>query len=311
MRYRTLGKTGLNVSVLGFGASSLGGVFRDVDPAEGTRAVRRAVDLGINYFDVSPYYGLTLAEERLGKALKGIGRDQLVLSTKAGRYGESDFDMSYDRITRSLEESLSRLGTDYVDILFLHDIEFVPLEVVVEDGLRALADLKRQGKARFIGVSGLPLSVFVRTLERADLDVILSYCHYSLNDTSLMDIVPLLDQRKVGVVNASPLAMGLFSDRGAPAWHPAGAHLRARCMEAVNLCRARGSDAAKLAIQFATANEVVSTTLFSTANPANVDKNVRWLDEPVDELLLRSVLAVLAPVHNETWSSGLKEYAQP
>jgi L-galactose dehydrogenase len=309
MRYRTLGSTGLAVSILSFGASSLGGVFHSVDESECIRAVHQALDVGINYFDVSPYYGLTLAETRLGKALSSVARDRYVLSTKAGRYGESLFDMSYGRIVGSVEESLERLRTDYLDIVFLHDIEFVPLTVVIEQALPALRDLQRQGKIRFVGVSGLPLTVFTRTLARAELDVVLSYCHYALNDTSLLGVLPLLSARGVGVVNASPLAMGLLSARGAPDWHPAGVRIRACCRAAAQVCEAAGADLAQLAIQFATANDAIPTTLFSTARPDNVEKNVRWLDEPIDEGLMRAVLAALEPIHNATWPSGLSEYA--
>lgn len=122
MQYRTLGATGLKVSVLSYGASSLGSVFRKIDPAEGIRTVHTAVDRGINLIDVSPYYGLTKAETVLGQALQDIPRDKVILSSKAGRYGENEFDFSYERIMQSVEESLQRLHTDYLDILLLHDI---------------------------------------------------------------------------------------------------------------------------------------------------------------------------------------------
>lgn len=115
MEYRTLGKTGLKVSALGFGASPLGGVFGDIDEAEGIRAVHAAVDLGINFFDVSPYYGLTRAETVLGKALKEIPRDRYYVATKVGRYGADQFDFSARRVAASVDESLARLNVDYSD----------------------------------------------------------------------------------------------------------------------------------------------------------------------------------------------------
>ena len=87
MQYRALGRTGLNVSFVGYGASPLGGVFGDVDESTAIRAVRRSLDLGVNFIDVSPYYGLTVAETVLGKALQGVPRDSYVLATKVGRYG--------------------------------------------------------------------------------------------------------------------------------------------------------------------------------------------------------------------------------
>lgn len=308
MKYRKLGKTGLEVSSLSFGASSLGSVFRETDDAESVRTVHTAVDMGINLIDVSPYYGLTKAETVLGKAISEISRDRFILTTKAGRYGADQFDFSEKRIISSVDESLQRLQTDYIDILFLHDIEFVPFEQVAEGAFAALDKLKQQGKIRFSGVSGLPLTVFEKSLAYTELDAVLSYCHYSLNDTSLLEILPLLEQKQVGLVSASPLSMGLLGHRPLADWHPAGEELRAACKKAVEHCTARGEDIAKLAVQFATANERIPTTLVSTANPDNIRKNIEWTDEPLDQELLAEVLAILAPVHNHSWISGQEEY---
>src|SRR5712691_1255098 len=122
MEYRPLGKTGLQVSTLGFGASPLGSVFRPIDEVEGIRTVHTALDLGINFIDVSPFYGLTRAEAVLGKALATIPRDRYYLATKIGRYGQNEFDFSAPRVTASVDESLRRLGVDYVDLIQCHDI---------------------------------------------------------------------------------------------------------------------------------------------------------------------------------------------
>lgn len=308
MKYRPLGATGLDVSVLSFGASSLGSVFRDINEEEGIRTVHTAVEQGINYIDVSPYYGLTKAETVLGKAIKGLSRDQFLLSTKAGRIGAEEFNYTAAHITASLEASLKRLETDYVDILLLHDMEFVPFEQVIEEAIPALYRLKEQGKARFVGVSGLPLHVFEKTLAKADLDVILSYCHYSLNDTSLLHILPLLQEKGVGLVSASPISMGLLSTRPVADWHPAPEELKRFCKLAAAHCAAKGEDLAKLAVQFSVANEQIPTTLVSTGSVVNITNNIAWTDEPMNEELLQEVLEILQPIHNLTWPSGRTEY---
>lgn len=232
MKYRKLGKTGLDVSILSFGASSLGSVFHETEESESIQTVHAAIDAGINLIDVSPYYGLTKAEMVLGKAIAQIPRDKFYLSTKAGRYGTQSFDFSERRILASVDESLLRLNTDYVDILFLHDIEFVPFEEVAIEAFYTLGKLKEQGKIRFAGVSGLPLSVFEKTLAHQQIDAILSYCHYSLNDTSLLEVVPLLEQHNVGLMNASPLSMGLLNTRSLPDWHPASDEIKQICKKA-------------------------------------------------------------------------------
>lgn len=308
MKTRKLGRTGLEVSVLSFGASSLGSVFRDIDESEGIRTVHEAIDAGINYIDVSPYYGRTRAETLLGKAIRDLPRDRFLLSTKAGRYGLNDFDFTRGRIVRSLDESLRRLYTDYADILFLHDVEFAPAGVIVEEAVPALQQLKKDGKIRFYGISGLPLQLFETLLPRVDVDVVLSYCHYSLNDTALLNLLPRLEEKGIGLVNASPLSMGLLSLRGTPDWHPADPELKAACLKAAELCARRGADIAKLAVQFSTSNERIPTTLVSTANPRNIRRNAAWTEEPIDRELLSEVQALLRPVHNRTWASGRPEY---
>lgn len=308
MKYRALGRSGLKVSALSFGASSLGSVFRETDDKEAVRTVHAAVDAGINLIDVSPYYGATKAETVLGNAIKEISRDRFLLSTKAGRYGVDNFDFSAARIETSLEESLRRLNTDYVDILYLHDIEFVEPSIILEEAIPALHRLKEKGKIRNSGICGLPLAMFEQLLPQIDVDAIISYCHYSLNDDSLLGLLPLLDARGVGLVNASPLSMGLLSSRGTPEWHPASAEIKDACLQAARLCAERGYDIAKLAIQYSTSNERIPTTLVSTANPDNIVSNAAWVDEPMDFALLADVLEALAPIHNRTWKSGIPRY---
>jgi L-galactose dehydrogenase len=307
MEYRTLGNTGLSTSILSFGASSLGSVFRNIDEAEGIRTVHEALDLGINLLDVSPFYGLTKAETVLGKALEGIPRDKYILSTKAGRYGEDEFDFSSARITRSVDESLLRLKLNYIDILHLHDIEHVDINRVIEESIPTLYKLKEQGKIRYHGISGLPLKIYPTVMDRVKVDAMITYCHYSINDTSLLDLLPYLEDKKVGVINASPLSMGLLTNRGTPSWHPATSEIRDVCKKAAAYCAARGADIAKLAVQFSVQNERIATTLVGTANPENIRKNVQWIEEPMDHELLLEVQQILQPVLNKSWPSGRLE----
>jgi len=307
MQYRILGKTGLKVSVLSYGASPLGSVFRDVDDAAGIKTVHTAIDLGINYIDCSPFYGNTKAETVLGKALKTVPRDDYYLATKVGRYGEDEFDFSAERVTRSVDESLSRLNVDYLDVIQCHDIEFVSLEQIINETLPALRKIKEQGKARFIGITGLPLKIFETVLGQTDVDTILSYCHYSLNDTTLRNIIPFLQEKNVGIINASPLSMGLLTNNPPPDWHPAPKDIRQTCALAAAFCREQGGSLIKLAMQFSLQNPDIHTTLAGTANPENLKRNVAWIEEPVDESLLQEVQRILQPVHDQSWPSGLPE----
>jgi L-galactose dehydrogenase len=307
MEYRSLGKTGLKVSALGFGASPLGSVFEAIDESEGERSVRLAIELGINFFDVSPYYGSTRAETVLGRALRGIPRDRYILATKVGRYGNDTFDFSAARVTRSVDESLERLGVEHVDLIQCHDIEFGNLDQVIDETLPALREVVKRGKARFIGITGLPLKIFTTVLARAEVDTVLSYCHYALNDTSLMTIMPLLKEKQVGVISASPLSMGLLSRRGAPAWHPAPMEIKQACAAANRAAESRGVDISRLAVQFALANRDIATTLVGMASCEHVRRNIEAMSEPIDMQALRDVSEVLAPVKDRAWVSGRRE----
>jgi L-galactose dehydrogenase len=307
VEYSILGKTELKVSRLSFGGSSLGGVFREVDEREAIRTVFTAIDLGINFIDCSPYYGMTRAETVLGKALKEIPRDDFYVATKVGRYGEAEFDFSAKRVTASVDESLRRLKVDYIDLIQCHDIEFGSLDQVVGETIPALRRVIEQGKARFIGITGLPLKIFRYVLDRTPVDTILSYCHYSLNDTSLEGLIPYLEEKEVGIINASPLSMGLLTERGAPAWHPAPEEIKVACAKAAAYCRSRGVDISQLALQFAVANPKIDTTLVGTASPKNLKKNAKWIESPPDQELLAEVREILKPILNKTWPSGRPE----
>jgi len=297
----------LRVSVLSFGASSLGEVFKPVDENTAIRTVHTALDLGINFIDVSPFYGYTKAETVLGKALKGIPRNRYYLATKVGRYGDSEFDFSAARSKRSVDESLKRLGVDYIDIIQSHDNEYGDLNQVVRETIPALRQVQRDGKARFVGVTGYPLKIFKEILSQTEIDSILSYNHYSLNDTTLLQIIPWLHQKNIGIINASPVSQGLLTNHQLPSWHPAPPEVREACAKAAEYCRTKGTDIAKLAIQFSLGNPDIHTTLVGTANPANIEKNVKWMGEPVEEELMSHVKNILAPIKDRVWTLGRPE----
>lgn len=314
MHYRQLGHTGLNVSVLSFGGSSLGGAFRQTDDGESIRTVHTALDLGINFIDVSPYYGATKAETVLGQALKGIARDSYILATKVGQYGDGIFDFSADRVTRSLDESCARMGVDYIDVLHCHDIEFADLNQIVDETLPALVKLREDGRIGHIGITGLPLKIFPAVIDRVGLgvvDAILSFCHYELNDSSLEKLLPYFKANRVGVINASPTGMGLLTERGVPSWHPAPKSIVEGCRRAVEYCQSVGADIVKLAVQYSISHPAIATTLVGTASPENIEKNVRFAEEPVDFELMARVLEILRPIHNHNFTRGREENRDP
>jgi L-galactose dehydrogenase len=304
MRYTALGRTSLVVSEIGFGAATLGDEYGPIDPAEGCRAVHSAMDRGVNFFDVSPYYGRTLAESRLGEFLAGR-RDRVVLATKVGRYDRDPphgFDFSAARVRRSVEESLRRLRTEFIDVYLAHDIEFAPPGLVLEETLPAMRLLQQQGKVRFVGITGYPLDLLRDVAERAEVDVVLSYCHYNLLNTRLLySLAPFARERGIGLINASPLHMGALTHAGPPAWHPAPEPVLHAARAAAAYCRNRGADLAELALGFA-AGGPADVTLLGLRSAAEVEASVTAFGRDPDPEVLAGVRTILAPVLDREWS---------
>src|SRR3984885_14019283 len=271
MNYRKLGKTDLNLSLIGFGGAALGGVFGNVEPGEGVRAVHLAVDSGINFFDTSPYYGITLAETRLGAALAGR-RERVILATKCGRYGFDGFDFSAKRVIASMDESLRRLQTDYIDLFQVHDVEFGDVQQIIHETLPALRQLQQQGKARYIGVTGYPPRLLRRIAEATPVDSILTYCHYNLLNTDMDGVLTAFARKRgIGLINASGLCMGLLTEHGPPDWHPAPQQVRDAAGKAAEFCREQGADISEVALRFCLDHPYVASTLIGISTPRQVE----------------------------------------
>ena len=311
MIYNELGKTGLEVSNLGFGASSLGGVFRNIDEKEAIQAVFTAVENGINFIDVSPYYGHLKAETVLGKALKDIPRDKFILSTKVGRYGKdgvNTWDYSAKKAVESVYESMERLNVDYIDLINVHDVEFADLNQVAKETLPALVELREKGVVGHVGITDLQpenLTWLVENTPEGTVESILNFCHYCLNDDLLTEYFDFFESRGIGIINASPLSMGLLSQRGTPDWHPATQELKDACAKAAEFCKNQGYPIEKLALQYSTGNnEHIATTLFSSANPANVLKNISYVSEPADPELVAEVREIIGDQMRVRWKNS-------
>jgi len=310
MKTRPLGRTGLQVSTLSFGASSLGGVFHAVEEADAIRAVHAALDLGINYFDVAPAYGGTRSETVLGKALRGIPRDRYFLSTKIGKYtnpekyGDDTLDYSRERSRRSIDESAARLGTDYFDIIHIHDIEYEGrrhTEWALGEGFEAVSELKAEGRIGAVSFGIYPMDLWHRILTTLPVDAGLVHNHYSLHDTRMLELLPLAKERGIGLINASPFGSGLLTDRGPADWHPANAEQRAVFKQAADFCAAQGTNISKLSLQFSSQHPGIATTMFSSASADSVKRNVAWAEESYDLTLVEEVRQILKPVTHIDW----------
>ena len=305
----------MKISHLSFGASSLGSVFHATKLDESIRAVEVAIEGGINFIDVSPYYGHYKAETVLGQALKGIPRDKYYLSTKVGRYGkdgQNTWDYSAQRVTDSVYESMERLGIDYIDLINVHDVEFqasLPggLQKIAEETLPALTELRSKGVVGHVGITDLQLENLKWVIEHSEegtVESILNFCHYCLNDDKLVDFMDFFESKGIGIINASPLSMGLLSQRGVPDWHPAPKPLVEACAKAAAHCAEKGYPIERLAIQYSVSNPRIAGTLFSSANPANVKRNIEWANEEPDWQLVKEVQDIIGDQQRVSWANS-------
>lgn len=310
MKYNEIGKTGMKVSALSFGASSLGSVFRSTREEEALEAVYTAIEGGMNFIDVSPYYGHYKAETVLGKALQNIPREKYYLSTKVGRYGKdgvNTWDYSAKRAQESVYESMERLHIDHIDLINVHDVEFADLNQVINETLPALVELREKGIVSHVGITDLQLENLKWVIEHVPagtVESVLNFCHYCLCDDKIVDFLDFFEEHNVGIISASPLSMGLLSQRGVPDWHPAPKPLVEACKKAVEHCASKGYPIEKLAMQFALSNDRIATTLFSSANPENVKKNLAFIEEPIDWQLVEEVREIIGDQQRVSWANS-------
>lgn len=308
MERRRLGKTDLSLPIVGFGASSLGAEFRSVKLDEVLASVRTALEVGFDFIDTAAYYGRGMSEVLLGIALVGVPRDQYKLCSKLGRFDVNHFDFSAKRVAESIDVSLHRLRTDHLDIIICHDIEFVPIQQVIDETIPAIRKIQQAGKVRYVGISGYPMKIFREVLAQTDLDCIMSYNQYTLQNTRLADeLVPLLKSKGVGVMNAGPFAARLLSNAPLPVWHKDPQIVRDAARQAAEHCQKHGVDIAQLALQFSCSNPDLTTTVAGSANPENIRRWAQWIQQPIDQQLLADVLKIFEPVKNIGHKEGLPE----
>jgi len=310
MKYSSLGRTGLEVSRISFGCAGFGNIYTPVSQDEATACIRKAYEeYGINYFDTSSAYGKDgLSETVLGKGLSdGNMRQKVIVATKCGDY-ESDAyyqDYSCKGVIDKFEDQLKRLQTDYVDILQIHDIDIAPsLDYILEETLPAVERLKKEGKARFIGITAVRNSALKYVLERTDsLDMILTFGRYNLMDTSLVGYFDELQKQKgFGMLNCSVLFMGLLTKRALEGGYSTNEWMKDEPgmesgMEALRrasaLCDAHGVDIGNLAVQFGCDCDFCDSTILSMGRVKRLDQNMSILRQPYDKELARQVCKIL------------------
>jgi D-threo-aldose 1-dehydrogenase len=289
---RPLGRSAVRVSALSLGTAPLGNLYTEVTDEASTDTVRTALRLGIRYVDVAPFYGFGLAERRLGAALSGIARDDVVVSTKVGRLCRPDgsgqpgaiFDFTADGIKRSVAESLTRLNLDRIDILYIHDPDD-NLDQAIDEAYPTLHQLRAEGVIGAIGVGmnfSAPLARFVRETE---IDGVLCAGRYTLLDQSaLADLLPAAIDRGASVVIGGVYNSGVLADPRPGAhydYHDAPADIVARAQQLDEVCREFDVPLKAAATQFPFGSPAVATVLTGARLPAEITENVAMFEHPI------------------------------
>jgi D-threo-aldose 1-dehydrogenase len=314
---RPLGRTGRTVGPLAFGGAGIGNLYQEVSDADAAATVAAALDAGVTYFDTAPHYGLGLSEWRLGAALAGRPRDEIVLSTKVGRLlvanpdgagarDDEGFDVpatvrrvrdySRDGVLRSLEASLARIGTDRIDVVYVHDPDEYYAEAL-DGALPALAELRAQGVIGGFGAGMNQWQMLARFVEHSDLDVIMLAGRYTVLDQSAMDeLLPACSARGVSVVAAGVFNSGILArNRPQPGAHynyePAEADLVARANRIADVAERHGCTLPQVAAQFPLAHPAVATVCLGARSAAQMTRNAALFAEPVPGDVWRELVA--------------------
>lgn len=244
--------------------------------------VEIALKGGVNYIDTAPWYGQGKSEMVLGKALKEIPRRAYYVSTKVGRYEidvTKQFDFTRKKIRESVEKSMSLLGLDYLDLVQIHDVEFChSLDQIVQHSIPELQELRKDGKIKYIGITGYSIQVLKRIVEQVEpgtIDTVLSYCHYNLFNQDLLDAKEFFNSRGIGIINASPVGMGLLSQEGPPKWHAASKSLAKACSDAAKYCQSKGFNLGSLAVKWCLRQKEFPTTLNSVVSREMMLENLK------------------------------------
>ncbi len=312
MEYRAFGRTGMDVSAIGFGCWEIGGGYGHFDESDVFKAVQRALDLGINLFDTAEGYGFGQSEEILGKAL-GTRRDEAIVVTKFGILqddGKWYRDSSRESALAAIDRSLKALGTDYVDVYLIH---WPDKDVALEESMGALEEIVQAGKARFVGVSNFRPDQIETCMETRRVDIT-QYGYHMFDRRLEREVFPTIAEHGIGLMTYGSLAHGLLTGTftadttfDESDWRSNGTAFNiplfteevfARNVAAVNdlkpIAARHGKTMAQLALRWALRNPVVSVALIGFRRPEEVEENVAGLDLTLDQETLDEIEAVFA-----------------
>lgn len=294
---RQVGCTGLAVSLLSLGTAPLADLYSEVPEEQAIAVIHTSLECGLNYFDTAPHYGAGLAEERLGIALTGTHRDQVVISTKVGRLltpdGERIFDFSRDGVLRSLETSLKRLNTDYVDILHIHDPD-AHYEEALNEAYPVLADLRSQGVIKAVGAGMNQWEMLDRFVHHADFDCFMLAGRYSLLEQQSLAFMDRCAEEEIGILLGGVYNSGILATGARPGakydYRDAPADIMARVRRIEEICAQYDVPLPALSIQYPLGHPAINSLVIGTSSPKRLRDNIRALETEIPAALWTELL---------------------
>ena len=299
-----IGKTTLQVTRLGLGGAPLGGLFEDVQGETAVATIRRAQELGINFFDTAPLYGHGKSERWMGQGLAGVPPDARVLATKVGRVlepvepgtlekDEFDnpapfkpvFDFSYDGTMRSFHESLERLQVDRIDILHIHDADDY-YDQAIKGAYPALDQLRREGKIKAVGAGMNQAEMPARFAREGKFDCFLLAGRYSLIDhTGLKELLPLCVEKHISIIIGGPYNSGILATGAKPGakfnYADAPPEILEKVRKVEELCARHKVPMKAAALQFPLAHPAVASVIPGARSVAELEDNFRLISHPI------------------------------
>ena len=299
-----------SVSNIAYGCATLANIYKPLNIDDCKQLITYTFKKGINYFDVAPFYGGELAERNLGYSIKDIPRSELFIATKIGRYTDDNsnsgaggyFDFSPSKIEQSIKKSIDNMNIKYIDLLQCHDIENVSRQTVL-DALPLLEHYKTTGIINGIGINSYPIQPLLDIVESTPIKInsVGTYAHNTLINNTILDYIEYFTKKNISIINSSPLAMGLLTQKGPPIWHPASNLMKTTVNNLNNYCLSKNLNIENLSMIYSLSNKDILTTISGGNSITEIKNNLNCLNKTIDDLIMKDITEIVYPIKNKLW----------
>lgn len=299
-----------SVSNIAYGCATLANIYNPISEYKSNDIISFCYKNGINYFDVAPFYGGGVAEQRLGIGITNIPRDKIFIATKIGRYTDKEslsgaggyFDFSPSKIEESIKLSMKNIGINHIDLLQCHDIEYVNTKDIL-DILPLLEHYRNIGIINSFGINTYPLDVLCDIINTTNIkiDSVGTYAQHTIINNTLNDYIPYFESKDIKVINSSPLGMGLLTDKGPPSWHPASKLMLNTVTDIKMLCNNNNNKIEEVSMIYSLNNSNILTTISGGNSIEEIRNNINFLDSKINDSFFKQINAISSPIKNKLW----------